>query len=297
MGVLNTNPNIRLIVIDPISSFLGNTPMNKEQEVRNVLNPLLKEAQKRKIAVVLVAHFNKNSETRSAIDRVGGAKAIVGLGRAAWTCVREPKDDSEVEPGEPMKIEDPERRMFLKLKGNLTPSSIGGLVYTIVTAPVEVETEDGKKEMVDTPFIKWLGRTESNAQDVVIDGKSTDPRKVKADASLQWLNEYLNKTGGSAWSDDVVEAGALRGYSARTLQRLAARLKLDLIRVGPHRQTQWVKPGALLQPETTAPPVKKARGGKGAVSLESVKVDVEPEAYAVAPVATMGDPDAGIEAF
>ena len=62
-----------------------------------MLQPLANRARESGLAVVMVAHFNKNSETRSAMDRVGGAKAIVGMGRAAWTCVREPeKSNSRV---------------------------------------------------------------------------------------------------------------------------------------------------------------------------------------------------------
>ena len=274
LGVLDRNPNIRLIIIDPISSFLGDTSMNKEQEVRRVLNPLLKEIQKRKIAVLLVVHFNKNSETRSAMDRVGGAKALVGLGRAAWTCVSEPK--AEPGDGEPMLI-GRDRHLFLKLKGNLAPSSINGLVYTIAASPVEVETDDGGKKMELTPYIHWDGKSDATANDVVIDGKAKRGQKVED--SLSWLSDHLDKTGGSAWSDDVIEAGEQRGYQKRSLQRHIGRLRLDVVRVGPHRQTQWVKPGAQLQPLETAPPVKKARTGRKAVRLS----DVEPETVSSMP--------------
>ena len=88
---LDLYPQIKLVIIDPISSFLGSGSMNKEQEVRRILQPLAKRARESGLAVLLVAHFNKNSDTRAAMDRVGGAKAIVGMGRAAWTCIREPE--------------------------------------------------------------------------------------------------------------------------------------------------------------------------------------------------------------
>jgi len=38
--ILDENPDIKLIIIDPISSFLGSANMNREQEVRRVLQPL-----------------------------------------------------------------------------------------------------------------------------------------------------------------------------------------------------------------------------------------------------------------
>jgi len=271
MDVLNANLNIRLVIIDPISSFLGNTSMNKEQEVRRVLNPLLREAQKRKIAVLLVVHFNKNSETRSAMDRVGGAKALVGLGRAAWTCVSEPKQ--ETEDGEPMPLDGVDRHLFLKLKGNLAPSSLGGLVYALTSRPIEVEAEDGLKVMADTPYVQWIGKTESTAQEVVINGqaKPAGRRFEKVDAVSKWLRGFLDKTNGAAWSADILEAGAARGYSERTLRRyLTEKLHGDIRRVG--METQWVLPGAQLLPHKTV-----AMPGADAVSDDAIPAE-QPEA-------------------
>jgi hypothetical protein len=217
---LDQNPAIKLIVIDPISSFLGNANMNREQEVRRALQPLANRAKQTGLAVVMVAHFNKNSETRSAMDRVGGAKAIVGMGRAAWTCIREP--EKEQQPGEPMPVHG-DRRLFLKLKGNLAPSKIGGLVYAIKAKDVAVEDKDGKIVQVEQPYIVWLETTQDTAQDVVIGDKDGQPKKSKSKAAEIMLHEYLEKAGGWAESDKI--KGALP-FEGGTLQRARASLKL-----------------------------------------------------------------------
>lgn len=236
---LDLYPQIKVVIIDPISSFLGSASLNKEQEVRRVLQPLAIRARESGLAVVMVAHFNKNSETRSAMDRVGGAKAIVGMGRAAWTCVREP--EKEHQPGEPMKIVDTDRRLFLKLKGNLAPSKIGGLVYTIKTAPVEVDGKDGPVT-VDVPFVMFLEKTEHTAQGVVIGDRNGKPKV--ADTVKGWLNGHLESAGGYAPADDVLTAATAQGYSRSTVHRARQQLGLRVVWVG--RASCWALNGAVV---------------------------------------------------
>jgi putative DNA primase/helicase len=243
--VLNDNPDIKLVIIDPISSFLGSANMNREQEVRKALQPLATRARTFGLAVVMVAHFNKNSETRSAMDRVGGAKALVSMGRAAWVCVPQPK--KEPQPGQPMEIQDPDRRLFLKLKGNLAPSKIGGLMYTIKTAPVEVEDKDGRPVMEPHPFIVWLGETQDTAQDVVIEGRSSQ-RVTVTNKVKDWLQTYIRTAGGYAPSDVILRTAKVLGYSERTVHRARGELKLQTHWAG-HR-TLWAFEGV----EIPAPP-------------------------------------------
>lgn len=234
--VLSDNPEIKLVIVDPISSFLGNTNMNREQEVRKALQPLATRARNHGLAVVLIAHFNKNSETKSVMDRVGGAKALVSMGRAAWVCVPEPK--KEPQPGQPMEIQDPDRHLFLKLKGNLAPSKVGGLVYTIRAAPVEVEDRDGRPVMEDQPFIEWLGETQDTAQEVVIEGKS---KPKLTDKAKEWLGAYLKEAGGFAPSDTIIRTGRALGYSKRTIHRSREQLGLRLHRSG--NRALWLLEG------------------------------------------------------
>ena len=214
--LLDTNPNIRLIVVDPISSFLGSASMNKEQEVRQVLTPFAVLARERNITVLLIMHLNKNSETKSAMDRVGGAKALVGLGRSAWLCTREPKPDQPLPEGQ---IDQGERFNFLKLKNNLAPSKVGGLIYTIRTQDVEVETRDGRKVTKAHPLIHLVGETNSTAQEVIIEGKNAVGRPKKSEACEEWLKKYLTSTGGYDTVNRIYARGEDEGYSERTLQR------------------------------------------------------------------------------
>jgi putative DNA primase/helicase len=268
--VLDENPAIKLIIVDPISSFLG-AGMNKEQEVRRVLQPLAKRARENGLAVVMVAHFNKNSETRSAMDRVGGAKAIVGMGRSAWTCVREPK--KEPKEGEPIPLEDSDRRFFLKLKNNLAPSKIGGLVYTIRTELVEVEGKNGP-EMVEQPYIVWIEKTDSTAQEIVIgDGSGKTPKPTKAEMAKDWLRGCLESAGGHANVELIRSLAKDRGFFGGTLDRAKHLLGLEQGWVG--RESHWAlkgrkpKPVPLPVPIDEAPKAPKRRGRPRKLTFET----------------------------
>ncbi len=242
---LDLYPQIKVVIIDPVSSFLGSASMNKEQEVRRVLQPLANRARESGLAVVMVAHFNKNSETRSAMDRVGGAKAIVGMGRAAWTCVREP--EKEQQAGESMPMEGSDRRLFLKLKGNLAPSKIGGLVYTIKTAPVEVEGKDGPVT-VDVPYIVWLEKTDYTAQGVVIgDGKGKPGKASKVELAKDWLRSHLESVGGFAPVHSIERAGLSDGHNARNLRY--AKGQLGLRQEWVARDSYWALKGVKISPQ------------------------------------------------
>jgi putative DNA primase/helicase len=56
---LTTSPDVKLVIIDPISAYLGGVNSHKNVEVRSVLAPLVKLAADHGVAVVCVTHLNK----------------------------------------------------------------------------------------------------------------------------------------------------------------------------------------------------------------------------------------------
>ena len=109
-----SNRAIKLLVIDPLSAFLGDrVDSHKDASVRGVLGPLCQLAEKHNIAVVGVMHLNKRDA--KAIHRVIGSIAFVAAARAAWLVTADEDDAS--------------RRLFLPIKNNLADTS--GLAYRI----------------------------------------------------------------------------------------------------------------------------------------------------------------------
>lgn len=219
---LETNSKIRLVVIDPISNYLGDVNMMAEQEVRSILIPLKRMAEKFHIAVVIVMHLNKKNDL-DAINRVGGAMAFNGVVRCSWLFLRDPKPDP-VEGEEAPKDRQPDSFSMRRIKNNLVSASDSGLAYTVLVKPVDIPNE----APVMMPYVKWGSVVEGSADDALGQrGRQSDAeptRKVgRPNESLQkaikWLSEYLQD--GQAKSVKIVRADAklVENISAETLDR------------------------------------------------------------------------------
>jgi putative DNA primase/helicase len=128
---------VRLIIIDPISSYMGKTDSHKNTDVRAVLEPIGEMAERMRVAVLSVTHFSKancGTATR-ALNKFMGSVAFVAAARAAFVVLEDPNDA--------------ERRLFLHAKNNLA-EAVQGLAFRlepsivgegIVTSKVEWEPE------------------------------------------------------------------------------------------------------------------------------------------------------------
>jgi len=200
--VLRANPAIRLVVLDPVTDSLGGVPMYKEQEMRALLRPL----RSKEIAVILVVHLNKK-EGLAAIHRVGGAAAFIGLARASWLLATN---------------RETQQRQMLALKNNYSARSMRGLVFELEEVSVTIE---GKVELV--PKVKWLGESETDANDIL--DASTTRADAKA-AAVEFLKEFLE--GGSKEANVVKKAAKERGISERTLNRAKAAINVGSFKDG-----------------------------------------------------------------
>ncbi len=178
---LAQTPSVRLLVIDPISSYLGDLNQNKSGEMRPLLENIKDMAKRAGITVIGIAHFNKNADQES-IHRVAGAGSWGEVPRAIWGFVPKPVEEGTVQEGEPLSL-------MLAAKLN-TASRQGrqGLTYRIVGA--EIPTKEGPAK---TSCIEWLGIATEEFRDVMSPGKSPrGPKPVAREAAMKWLRSYLN---------------------------------------------------------------------------------------------------------
>jgi putative DNA primase/helicase len=196
---LKAHPGIRMVVIDPISSFLGRVNMNREQEVRGILTPLKNLAERREVAIVTVMHLNKVGD-QSAIHRIGGAVAFTGVARAVWLFMQ---DDN-----------DKDKHLMLRVKNNIAKAT-GGLVFNIDSKHVKLDSGDSASQ----PVIKWVGETEDSAADVLLmgNGGRTGRPDVKVTTAKEWLASFLGD--GQQTSADIQAFGKKAGHSWGTIQR------------------------------------------------------------------------------
>jgi putative DNA primase/helicase len=73
----------RLVIIDPISSYLGKADSHKNSDVRGVLEPVGEMAARLRVAVVSVTHKSKG-KGNSAINSAIGSVGFTGVARCAF---------------------------------------------------------------------------------------------------------------------------------------------------------------------------------------------------------------------
>ena len=119
--------DVLLVIIDPITSYLGKVDSHKNAELRSVLEPLGKMAARLHVTVIANTHLSKASGG-SANSRVIGSVAFVNQARAAFIVTADPEDSG--------------RRLFIPSKTNLGKPR-DGLAYRIADTALPGPDRDG----------------------------------------------------------------------------------------------------------------------------------------------------------
>jgi hypothetical protein len=183
--------NVAMVVIDPVSAYLGETDSHKNADVRALLAPLSDMAAAHGVAVVCVSHLNK-STVGNALSRVTGSLAFVAAARAAYIVTRDRDDET--------------RRLFLPAKNNIGPDSTG-LAYKIESATVRD---------IATCRIMWDGSPVTVTADDALLQMPEDERNERDEAG-EWLRDALQS--GPVKAKDLLRDAKAAGISERTLKR------------------------------------------------------------------------------
>ena len=199
--------DVGLVIIDPITAYVGGVDMNSNPEVRALLAPLADLAMRRHVAVLLVTHLNKGANTKG-IYRISGSLALPAAARAAMLVVRDAEDGS--------------RRLLLPTKLNVGRAA-QGLAYRI--------GDDAGGDAV----VQWEDQPVVMTADEAVRAEEAPGESGGAvEEAAAFLRELL-KDGPVAARRAVEEAGQL-GIVERTLQRARARLGVVSRRIGQ----EWV---------------------------------------------------------
>ena len=188
--------NIRLVILDPITGYMGTLNSNSNTEVRSFLNPLKELAEKYELAILGISHLNKNSDLEAAYRILGSVGFNAGA-RSVWMVAVNPADEDS--------------RLLLPVKGNVGKNP-KGLEFRLVS--VEVDTADGTIESVRCEFER--DKVYRTADEVMAEEKKKQRAPVKHSVK-RWLEDML-KSG--AMDVKVIEKKAAKdGISTRTLRR------------------------------------------------------------------------------
>ena len=196
----------KLIVVDPIGSFLGGgTDAHRDNEVRGVLAPIAAMAEKYGPAVLVVAHRRK-STAGMADDLALGSRAFTGIARAVWHLSRD--NDNKA------------RRLLLPGKNNLAREG-DGLAFSIIGEPPRISWERDPVAMSADDAL--AAENQSREQ-------KPGPEAEALEAASEWLRSAL--ADGPRLAKELFDDWKNgQGGSERTLKRAKHAIGAEAYRV------------------------------------------------------------------
>lgn len=196
---------VRLVVIDPVSAYLGTTDSHVNGRVRTLIGPLAELAADLNVAILLVTHLNKSIS--SAIYRATGSIAFVAASRAVWLFAKHRDDTTQC--------------VMVPLKMNLSRKS-NGLSYF----PKETDRE--------VPIVEWGSAVDLSA-DEVLEPEAIDQGSERREV-MEWLTAQLSD--GDVSQKEIEMRANASGISRSTLRR--AKRALGVVSKKTGMRDGWV---------------------------------------------------------
>ena len=198
--MINEINGVSMIVIDPLSAFIAGVDSYKNTDVRSMLAPLSKLAEKYDIAIVGVEHPPKSSNGK-AINQVGGSKAFIAAARSAYLVSKDPQDGK--------------RSLFLRIKNNLTSHSVG-ISYRLE----EVSLPTGKISKV-----VWGDEPVKTTADKVLAYHNQTEFKHNKESRKKWLQEEL--ADGPKNVAEVEKKALTQGITKKQFRNLREKMSVE----------------------------------------------------------------------
>jgi putative DNA primase/helicase len=199
--------DVELLVIDPLTSYLGTADYTDHQKVRAVLGPLKVLCEKHGLTAIGVMHFNK-SEGTNPLYRIVGSGAFGAAARSVWMACRNPEQQDE--------------SILVCAKMSVAPMPLG-VSYTIAGTP---------------PAIAW------GKDDVTItaqDALAAQTKRANFSGCQAWLNERL--LGGMVPLRRLLEEGERMGYAEEDLQKARKGIGARTKKISMSGGWGWYLPG------------------------------------------------------
>jgi hypothetical protein len=211
--------NCRLVVIDPITAYLGVGNSHNNEEMRSLLAPLSDLAARTGVAVLAINHLNKSAQG-PAIYRSMGSLALVATARSVLAVVGDPYDD--------------ELRVLVSLKNNLG-AAVDGMRYRIASAADADATGPG----ICVPVVEWDTTPVRMTADELLAAARVSVSGPAIAEAAEWLKMVLRD--GPKPAIELKQLAKVDGIHERTLLRAKQRLGITAHRegFGPGGKWQW----------------------------------------------------------
>lgn len=240
---------VALVIIDPISSYMGKADGHKNTEVRGALEPLSEMADRLQVAILSITHFSKCSAgtNTKALHRFIGSIAFVGAPRAAFAVIEDADNEGRI--------------LFLHAKNNMAPKP-QGLAYRLVQRLVGDAGQD-----IVASYVVWESEPVTVSADEALRATESSGDRSAATEAEEFLRDKLS--GGPVSAKEGEEHARALGIAPRTLAR--ARKKLGVVAEKGGLKEGWTW---RLPPEDCQTPPKNANKSNG--SLRPVLAAFDP---------------------
>ena len=201
--------DVALVVIDPISAYLGGIDSHRNADVRGLLQPLGDIASRHSVAIIAVDHLSKN-DSRTALMRVNGSIAFTGMARAVLLVTTDKGD--------------PKRRLLVTAKNNLAIDN-RALAFRI-----ESKTLDSG---IPTSVVSW-----ENEYTPITAEEAMAPEDSGETSALTKARGFLLEelSDGPQLAKHIREASQGMGFSGGSIRRAKEKLGISSYKDG----AQWV---------------------------------------------------------
>ena len=176
---IDSTKNVKLVIFDPITAYMGNTRGNELIPTHAALSPLAYYSENQQFLSLCIHHMNKDS-TKDALYRIAGSIAFTAAPRSIWL-VDEDKDNPDLK-----------KRFLAPLKFNV--------LVNPTTLSFAISGPMGKPHITFDPL-----PVDKTASDILADNETKD-RTTAVDEARKFLLETLK--------DGAVESKILHEWAA-----------------------------------------------------------------------------------
>lgn len=199
--------NVKLLIIDPISYFVGKIRDHINTEVVNFLGNLNEFAKNHNIAIILNKHLRKRASginLANAIDEVGGAGAWVNSPRQAWLICRDQEDETKI--------------LFANLKVNITKKKTNAFSFKVLSHTIQVENGS----FLPTTRLEWSQTMEEINADQALNKDTYHTSKVQI--AITFILDYLKKNGQTRLTE-LQEMAEKKSIKLKTFRNAAEEIE------------------------------------------------------------------------
>jgi putative DNA primase/helicase len=233
--------NVALVIIDPISSYMGKADSHKNAEVRGALEPASEMAERLRVAILSITHFSKSGagNNSKALHRFIGSIAFVGAPRAAFAVIEDTDNEGRI--------------LFLHAKNNMAAKP-QGLAYRLVQTPVDGEAG----QSIVASYVVWDNEPVVVSADEALRASDGGGDRTAKEDAIEFLQAAL--ADGPVPAAEVNRMAREHSLTAKTIRSARERLGVTIERdgFGPGSKSLWSLPkGSILAQSPHTCPTKE----------------------------------------